>query len=187
MVSTPLKNISQNGNLPQDGVKIKNIWNHHLEKKRLEDIYISFQAHNRDAVGWWIESPPEIFFSSEGCVGSQTRQNAGNRRDVFFSLPQNASINLHKTKNKKKIENPRNTMKYLFKTIQKIWSSFRSGASWEKFWKKHPQNSASKIPTETSQKSTPEDPSNRGAGPHGRRSHASINGASLHQAIIAAI
>ena len=30
MVSTHLKNISQNGNLPQIGVKIKNLWNHHL-------------------------------------------------------------------------------------------------------------------------------------------------------------
>ena len=30
MVSTPLKNISQIGNLPQIEVKIKNIWNHHL-------------------------------------------------------------------------------------------------------------------------------------------------------------
>ena len=30
VVSTPLKNISQDGNLPQIGVKIKNIWNHHL-------------------------------------------------------------------------------------------------------------------------------------------------------------
>ena len=30
VVSTHLKNISQNGNLPQIGVKIKNIWNHHL-------------------------------------------------------------------------------------------------------------------------------------------------------------
>ena len=29
MVSTHLKNISQNGNLPQVGVKIKNLWNHH--------------------------------------------------------------------------------------------------------------------------------------------------------------
>ena len=29
MVSTHLKNISQNGNLPQIGVKIKNLWNHH--------------------------------------------------------------------------------------------------------------------------------------------------------------
>ena len=29
VVSTHLKNISQYGNLPQIGVKIKNIWNHH--------------------------------------------------------------------------------------------------------------------------------------------------------------
>ena len=28
-------NISQNGNLPQVGVKIKHIWNHHLEKNKL--------------------------------------------------------------------------------------------------------------------------------------------------------
>ena len=33
MVSTHLKNISQNGNLPQVGVKMKNIWNHHLAKE----------------------------------------------------------------------------------------------------------------------------------------------------------
>ena len=32
MVSTHLKNISQIGNLPQLGVRIKNIWNHHLYK-----------------------------------------------------------------------------------------------------------------------------------------------------------
>ncbi len=31
MVSTQLKNISQNWNLPQIGVNIKNIWNHHLD------------------------------------------------------------------------------------------------------------------------------------------------------------
>ncbi len=30
MVSTNLINISQMGNLPQIGVKIKNVWNHHL-------------------------------------------------------------------------------------------------------------------------------------------------------------
>ena len=30
VISTHLKNISQNGNLPQIGVKTKNIWNHHL-------------------------------------------------------------------------------------------------------------------------------------------------------------
>ena len=28
--STHLKNMSQNGNLPQIGMKIKNLWNHHL-------------------------------------------------------------------------------------------------------------------------------------------------------------
>ena len=31
VVSTHLKNIRQNGNFPQVGVKIKNIWNHHLD------------------------------------------------------------------------------------------------------------------------------------------------------------
>ncbi len=31
VVSTHLKNISQNGNLPQIGMKIKHIWNHHLD------------------------------------------------------------------------------------------------------------------------------------------------------------
>ena len=30
VVSTHLKNISQNGNLPQIGMNIKNIWNQHL-------------------------------------------------------------------------------------------------------------------------------------------------------------
>ena len=37
VVSTHLKNIiyiySQNGNLPQVGMKIKNVWNHHLDHK----------------------------------------------------------------------------------------------------------------------------------------------------------
>ena len=33
VVSTHLKNTSQNGNLPQIGVKIKNVWNHHLVDK----------------------------------------------------------------------------------------------------------------------------------------------------------
>ena len=33
VVSTHVKKISQMGNLPQIGVKIKNIGNHHLEKR----------------------------------------------------------------------------------------------------------------------------------------------------------
>ncbi len=40
VVSTHLKNISQNGNLPQIGVKIKNIWNHHLDNHHVYSIYI---------------------------------------------------------------------------------------------------------------------------------------------------
>ena len=32
MVSTPLNNISQIGSFPQIGMKIKNIWNHHLDQ-----------------------------------------------------------------------------------------------------------------------------------------------------------
>ena len=31
VVSTHLKNISQSGSSPQVGVKIKNVWNHHLD------------------------------------------------------------------------------------------------------------------------------------------------------------
>ena len=33
VVSSSLKNISQNGNLPQIGMKTKNIWNHHLVER----------------------------------------------------------------------------------------------------------------------------------------------------------
>ncbi len=39
MVSTPLKNISQNGNLPQIGVKLENIGNHHLDVVFLRILY----------------------------------------------------------------------------------------------------------------------------------------------------
>ena len=42
VVSTHLRNVSQNGNLPQIGVKIKNISNHHLV---LHDVYIQFIIH----------------------------------------------------------------------------------------------------------------------------------------------
>ena len=44
VVSTHLKNISQNGNLPQIGVIIKNIWNHHLGKIKKKNRWIPFLA-----------------------------------------------------------------------------------------------------------------------------------------------
>ena len=46
MVSTHLKNISQIGNLPQVGVKIKNIQNHHLDNKGV---------HLEHLKGWLLE------------------------------------------------------------------------------------------------------------------------------------
>ena len=46
VVSTHLKNISQNGNLPQPqvGVKIKNVWNHHLDVYCWFDIMFNSAA-----------------------------------------------------------------------------------------------------------------------------------------------
>ena len=43
MVSTLLKNISQNGNLPQIGMKIKNLWNHHPVKIQSETNGTKYQ------------------------------------------------------------------------------------------------------------------------------------------------
>ena len=59
VVSTHLKNISQNGNLPQIGVKIKNIWNHHLvvtlycrvDAGRHQWKVVSSAVHNVSAAG----------------------------------------------------------------------------------------------------------------------------------------
>ena len=42
VVSTPLKNIRQNGNLPQVGMKIKNIWNHHLDNNSVMTADVIF-------------------------------------------------------------------------------------------------------------------------------------------------
>ena len=43
VVSTHLKNISQIRSFPQVGVKIKNIWNHHLEPNVGKDIIHGYQ------------------------------------------------------------------------------------------------------------------------------------------------
>ena len=69
VVSTHLINISQNGNLPQIRVKIKNIWNHHLDEGRplplLELDFHSAQSgftilrphlFPNKAMGWTVDS-----------------------------------------------------------------------------------------------------------------------------------
>ena len=38
VVSTHLKNISQNGKLPQIGMNIKSVWNHHPEEISRQDL-----------------------------------------------------------------------------------------------------------------------------------------------------
>ena len=48
VVSTHLKNISQIGNPPQVGVKIKNTWNHHLENQLLSFL----ASHNQHFTPW---------------------------------------------------------------------------------------------------------------------------------------
>ncbi len=46
VVSTHLKNISQIGNLPQIGVKIINIWNHHLDSYWSQDKFAELHGPN---------------------------------------------------------------------------------------------------------------------------------------------
>ena len=55
MVTTHLKNISQNGNLPQIGMEIKNIWNHHLV---IFDIYVKFFGVYRVTLNYHIAPRP---------------------------------------------------------------------------------------------------------------------------------
>ena len=60
MVSTHLKNISQNGNLPQIGVKIKNIPNHHL----VINIYITYILNMSVSLCWeflWCDCENVMF------------------------------------------------------------------------------------------------------------------------------
>ena len=72
MVSTPLKNISQIGNLPQ-GWKIKHLWNHHPDngsewncngKLQLSEK-VQFQKNNQHDASFWLPTfcnfaPPHV-------------------------------------------------------------------------------------------------------------------------------
>ncbi len=53
MVSTHFKNISQNWNLPQVGMNIRNIWNHHLGVY-LTSIGTGISYHPLDTLRVWI-------------------------------------------------------------------------------------------------------------------------------------
>ena len=66
VVSTHLKHISQNGNLPQVGVKIKNIWNHHLvclfksRHGRQSTVHDQLWA-NLENLGFTMRLPDRLF------------------------------------------------------------------------------------------------------------------------------
>ena len=91
VVSTHLKNISQNGNLSQIGLKIKNVWNHHLVYFRVPrrlcfssskswvcldhdvgqtlDIQSCKNSWGERCFFWHIEGGPNTATSTGGCLG----------------------------------------------------------------------------------------------------------------------
>jgi len=52
VVSTPLKNISQNGNLPQIGVKTEILWNHHPVYSMVQTVGIQ-TTNNQQLIDEW--------------------------------------------------------------------------------------------------------------------------------------
>ena len=73
VVSTHLKNSSQIGSFPQVGVKIKNIWNHHLVIVRL------ITTHRR---GPGNQNYPDIF--KQSLPTSASKRSTWNNRAIFF-------------------------------------------------------------------------------------------------------
>ena len=75
VVSTHLKNISQNGNLPQVGVKIKNIWNQHLVPPRIP-VPVS---HWPTASQWSPLHPPHLWHARRPVVNSAPKSQPAPR------------------------------------------------------------------------------------------------------------
>ena len=63
VVSTHLKNISQNGNLPQIGVKIKHVWNHHLGF-----MLLSFKKKQQTHHDSFFSTPPKKNNANSNCI-----------------------------------------------------------------------------------------------------------------------
>ena len=85
MVSTHLKNISQIGILPQIGVKIKNIWNHHLAccfTLRMLEVLAnpSFFSMAKKWICWdigqplgWQVAKKSRLITTSWCIGGQVQ------------------------------------------------------------------------------------------------------------------
>ena len=61
VVSTYLKNISQHENLPQVGMKIRNIWNHHLDLHLSMGLYGCFQKIGKHPTFWMVFIMENLF------------------------------------------------------------------------------------------------------------------------------
>ena len=60
---TPLNNISQNGNLPQIGVNIENIWNHHLGLYGCNNwMHDEYEKHTEDVFSTAVAETSELVF-----------------------------------------------------------------------------------------------------------------------------
>ena len=68
VVSNHLKNISQTGNLPQIGVNIKHIWNHHLEST------IEMNQHYHPCARRAVGIPPFNYLQLSGAQKLMTRR-----------------------------------------------------------------------------------------------------------------
>ena len=64
VVLTHLKNMSQNGNLPQIGVKITNIWNHHLGIKSSFNLFMHQTSSMFIII---LDGHPQILQAPLGC------------------------------------------------------------------------------------------------------------------------
>ena len=82
VVSTHLKNISQIGNLPQLGVKIKNVWNHHLV------MYITRMSEDMKTNDTNLES----MRTTHHWVFNYSKSNQRLEKSGKLSLPQNFLI-----------------------------------------------------------------------------------------------
>ena len=78
MVSTHLKNISQNGNLPQAGMKIKNIWNHHLVMIDIMNSSPTYWFWRRKVTQWTAVSITNHFQAPKTTLFSFQRCSVGN-------------------------------------------------------------------------------------------------------------
>ena len=89
MVSTQLKNISQIGNLPLVGVKIKNIWNHRLVVFRVPFFFSEAKARFIGIPSKKIENPGGDYCRGKGVTTQVLRYDSINVEWIDIPNPYN--------------------------------------------------------------------------------------------------